>query len=283
MRKGRTIEQIGDSGSGKTSQFGELAKDHFRKTRKKSILHTADRGGYDSIQPLIDLEIVEVDELSPDDDPWIWINRATSGDFSAQRDDIALEGFDSGSSIADVLMDAAAYADFQIGQQRTQKFSVKAKSSSKDSLTVALNNEAHYGLVQQFMLKQIRQSTYLINRGTDVLWNFVLFRGEGQDGTPILGPKLAGKALTPFLPKEFRYTFRLVAIPQDNQLPIHRLFLTTHPELAGTGHSFGNARYPLGADPLPPFIEPADIVQALELIEKGSSQVTSNLKIELGI
>lgn len=277
-----TLELIGDSGSGKTTQAGELAKYVFKTRSKKAILHTSDRGGYDSIAPLVRKGIVEVDELGEADDPCLWINQAVSGKKS--KPDTGLEIFDSGTSMSDILLTYWAKSGFQVGQQRTQQFNINpAEKDVSKRMTVALNNEAHYGLVQQFMLDQIRTSTWLIKKGIDVLWTFSLFRGEGQDRTPILGPKLAGKALTPFLPKEFRYTFRVSSIPQEGTTPVHRLYLSEHPELAGLGHSFGNARYPLGAKPLPPFIEPASLPAALTLIQEGQAEADNLLDAELGL
>lgn len=276
--RGITLELIGDSGSGKTTQGGELAKHVYKTRKKRTILHTADRGGYDSIAPLERAGILIVDELGEHDDPWIWVNRAVNG--SQTTDDIGLEIFDSGSSYSDVLLTACAKSDWQIGQQKTQKFVV---SKGEQNLTVAINNPAHYGTVQQFMLEKIRNSTWLTHRGVDVMWNFVLHRGEGQDRVPILGPKLCGSALTPFLPKEFRLTFRIDAVPQEGTQPVHRLYLCEHPELAGMGHSFGNARFPLGVDPLPLYLEPASLPEALRLIEEGQTQADALLKQEFGL
>lgn len=278
---GKTIELIGDSGSGKTTQAGELAK-FVRKTRgKNTVIHTCDRGGYDSIAPLVRLGVVTVDELGQNDDPWIWINRAISG---SDDPSIGLEVFDSGTSMGDILLTACSQADFQIGQQRTQKFTVsRGEGKNQQSLTVAINNEAHYGVVQGFMLNAIRQSTWLINMGRDVLWTFALLRGESQDRTPILGPKLCGKALTPFLPKEFRYTFRLDVEPVEGQIPEHVLFTTVQPDLAGLGHSFGNIRCPLGVEPPAAVIRPASLVAAFEEIERAHADADRQLREELGI
>lgn len=278
MYRGITLELIGDSGSGKTTQAGEWAKYVYKTRQKRTVLNTADRGGYDSIAPLVRAGLVRVNELKQEDDPWIYVNNAVRKD--SYGEDIGLAIFDSGTSLSDILLTACSHSDFQIGQQRTQKFTV---SRGAQNLTVAINNEAHFGVVQGFMLDQIRQSTWLVERGIDVMWTFALHRSESQDRTPILGPKLAGKALTPFLPKEFRYTFRIESIPQEGAEPVHRLYLTEHPELAGLGHSFGNARYPLGVTPLPTYLEPASISGALELIEKGQQEADELIKAELGI
>jgi hypothetical protein len=276
--RGITAELIGDSGSGKTTQAGEYAKYVYKTRKKKTVLHTCDRGGYDSISALERKGILIPDIYTPDQDPWIWINRAVSG--FPNDPDIGADVFDSGTSMGDLLLAACRNSDFQVGQQKTQKFTVARGSAN---LTVNLNNEAHFGVVQGFMLENIRKSTWLIEQGRDVIWTFVLLRDEAQDRTPILGPKVAGKALTPFLPKEFRYTFRLDSQPQQDAPPIHRLYLSEHPELAGLGHSFGNARYPLGVTPLPPYIEPASLPEAMEMIARGQEEADQLLANELGL
>lgn len=274
--RGRTTCLIGDTGSGKTTQAGEYAK-FIKRTRKLNTkLFTSDLGGYDSIGALERAGIMDAVEYDPSEDPWVWVDEAVNG--SQIDDSIGLAIYDSGTSMSEALLNAAAKSDVQIGQQRTQRFTV---SKGAKHLNVSLNNEAHYGLVQGFMLDAIWKSTRLTKRGVDVLWTFSIHRGEDQDRTPILGPKLAGKALTAAIPKWFKYTFRIASVPQDGGEPRHILYLTEHPELAGLGHSFGNARYPLGVTPLPATIEPASLVDAFTLIEKGQEEADALLAKEL--
>ncbi len=278
MYIGKTICLYGDSGSGKTTQAGELAKYVYKTRGQRSVLNTADRGGYDSISALERAAVLAVNALGPDDDPWIFTDSAVQG--TGLGADVGLVIFDSGTSISEALLSACSHADFQIGQQRTQKFTV---SKGSKSLNVSINNEAHYGVVQGFMLDAIWKSTWLTRRGIDVLWTFSVHRGEEQDRTPILGPKLAGKALTAAIPKWFGYTFRVASLPVAGGEPTHRLYLQEASELAGLGHSFGNSRYPLGVAPLPPYIEPASIPEALRLISEGQSQADALLASELGL
>lgn len=276
IANGKTIALYGDTGSGKTTQAGEYAK-WTRKNRKlNTVLFTSDLGGYDSIGNLVRAGVVKPIELTPEDDPWIWIDDAVSGKHCDETTGLAI--FDSGTSQGEALLTACHKSTFQIGQQKTQRFSV---SKGEKSLNVSINNEAHYGVVQGFLLDAIWKSTWLTRRGIDVLWTFSVHRGEEQDRTPILGPKLAGKALTAAMPKWFKYTWRISSIAQDGVEPIHRLYLQEHQELAGLGHSFGNSRYPLGVTPLPPYIEPASISEALDLIEKGQLEADELLAQEL--
>ncbi len=278
---GRTIGLYGDSGSGKTTQAGEYAKHVFKTRGKRTILNCSDRGGYDSVMPLVRAGIIIPNELGPEDDAWMFINDASTGGDT----DLAEIGCiinDSGTSHSEALLTACSHADTQIGQQRTQKFTVSAgKGASSRTLQVSINNEAHYGVVQGFMLDAIWKSTWLTRQGIDVIWTFSVLRGEEQDRTPILGPKLAGKALTPAIPKWFKYFFKLNTFPVEGEQPRHVLYIAEQPELAGLGHSFGNARYPMGATPLPATVEPASLVEAIALIERGQEEADAALAAEL--
>jgi hypothetical protein len=276
---GRSIALYGDSGSGKTTQAGEMAKFVWKSRKKRTKLYTSDRGGHESIKPLVKLGIIDVDDLGPDDDPWIWIDSSVSG--KDLDPDVGLVINDSGTSHGEALLTACSHADFQIGQQKTQRFNV---NRGNKTLNVSINNEAHYGVVQNFLLDAIWKSTWLTRRGIDVLWTFSVHRGEEQDRTPILGPKLAGKALTAAIPKWFGYTFRIASLPQEGSGPRHVLYTAEHPELAGLGHSFGNARYPLDArTDLPAEIEPASLPGVFELIDNGQQEAEDKLREELGL
>lgn len=253
----------------------------MRKRRGlNTILNTSDLGGYDSIAPLVRAGVITANELDPDKhDPWIWVNDAVTGG-GIDPSKIGLVIFDSGTSIGEALLTACHKADFQVGQQKTQRFAV---SKGTSQLNVTINNEAHYGVVQNFMLEKIWKSMNLARKGVDVLWTFSVLRGEEQDRTPILGPKLAGKALTAAAPKWFKYTWRIASVPQEGSEPIHRLYLTEYPELAGLGHSFGNSRVPLGGDPLPPYLEPASIPGVFDLLAERQAQADLALAAELGL
>jgi hypothetical protein len=274
---GKTIALYSLTGGGKTTQVGEYAK-YVKRTRGLgTVLNSCDRGGYLSIAPLVRAGIITPNELGPDDDPFIWLDEGVRG-VRVDPEKTGCVVFDSGSSASEALLSRIAKADFQVGQQKTQKFVV---AKGEKNLSVAINNQAHYGIAQQYMLDAIWTSTWLTRKGIDVIWTFTVYRGEEQDSTPILGPKLAGKALTAEIPKWFEYTFRLDSIPVDGAEPRHVLYTSEHSELGGMGHSFGNSRYPLGVTPLPAVIEPASLVEAIELIEKGQQEADEKLKEEL--
>ncbi len=282
MRIGRLISLYSDTGVGKTTQIGEYAKWKRRNEGLNTLLNTADRGGYESINPLVRLGVVRVNEMSQDDNPWSWADSVASGE--GITDDIGVVAFDSGSSISEQLLSAAAKqaaGGENLGGRPAPKFRVKGQG--KD-LTVGSNVDTHFFIVQQYMLDVIWKSSWLINKGLDVIWTFSTHRGEGADSEPIIGPKLAGKALTAAIPKWFRYTFRMVVVPDPSgEAPKHVMYLQ-HTPGTGVAVSLSNARYPLDAeDPLPVSIEPASLPTAIELIERGQEQAERKLKEELGM
>lgn len=274
----RTIAVYGDTGSGKTTLTGELAKDQFKQNRTRAILHAADMGGFESLKPLIRLGVIEVDSPAEDEDPWLWINSAVS---TPPPDDVGLVLFDSATSMSEAILSFIAKSDMKIGAQNTQKFSV---SKGDRSLTVGANNMNHYGVVQTFMLDMIWKSTWLSKKGPDVVWTFSTDRGENTLDQPLVGPKLAGHALTAAIPKWFNYTFRVASIPVVDSAPRHVLYLQEQAEQGGAVMGFGNARYSLDAStPLPLSVEPASLVEALRLIEEGQVEAEDNLRAELGL
>ena len=275
MKRGRTIALFGDTGSGKTAQSGAVAKARFLADRQRTLYVSADRGGFDAIEPLEAVGVMQVVNLDEVDDPWVWINAATSGEML--QPDHGLIVIDSATSVSEFLLNQITKDPQQIGQQKTQRFKVGADKQ----LTVGANNESHYGLVQSFMLDQIWRSTWLASKGVDVLWTFGLDRSEKVDASLVIGPKLAGHALTSQIPKWFQFFFRMVSIPVSGAPARHLLYLQEQPDLNGTGTSFGNPRYPLDATTeLPAVLEPASLVTALTLIEQGQAEADEKLREE---
>lgn len=275
---GRTIALAGDTGSGKTTLLGEKAKADFRQTRKPSFLAAADDGGYESIKPLIKVGVVVVEDLPPGTDPFTWIGDINKRQGQKWAGAFANVFFDSATNLGAKQLDFVAKSNQQIGQQKTQKFTITQGN------VVGLNNEAHFGLVQGFLRDHMWRSTWFTREGVDVVWTFALDRGEKADDTPTLGPKLVGKALTSIIPSWFNYFFRTVSIPVKDAPARHLLYIQEQPEIGGLGMSFGNARYPLDAvTPLPAVIEPASLVEALRLIEAGQQEAEEALRIELAL
>lgn len=281
---GRTIAIYGDTGSGKTTQIGELAKKVFKETGKRTRYYAADRGGYESIKALESVGVLDTVLYPHNADPWAWSMEVV--DPEQDVSDIGLVAYDSGSSMAEMLLtDCKRMAGLgqDIGGRPAPKFKITKSDGTREVL--GSNVDSHYMVVQGHMTDVIWRSTWMTpNGGPDVLWSFGLHRGEREDDTSVLGPQLAGKALTGRIPRWFNYTFRLASIPEMNAPPRHVLYLQEQSELGGMGMAFGNSRYPLSAfTALPEFIEPASLSEALTLIENGQREAEEALRNELGL
>ena len=182
MRVGRTVAIYADTGGGKTTQIGELVKFIYKTEGLKGLLIAADLGGHETLRPHERVGILDVLSIGEKDDPFVWINEATSGKLI--KKDTGLIAFDSGTSISEALLNAIVKDPGQIGQQKTQKFRVGAERD----LVVGSNNESHYGLVQGFMLDQIWRSTWLIKQGIDVIWTFGLESTSSPRSSPTRSP-----------------------------------------------------------------------------------------------
>jgi len=277
----------GDTGDGKTTLIGELAEDRYKKTGKITRLCTADRGGYKSIQPYVDLGIIEVEAL--DGDPFFWMNKVVRGHVRHNgkwvkeiRDDIGLYTFESMTSMGDALMQALAKKageGVNIGGGGNVNFTV---SEGGETLKFGGNNMAHYQVVQTNIIEALWESQKLPGW---LLWTASAKRDEDPNANgKLLGPAVAGRALTGEVPRWFVYTFRVAAIPASTgKQEKHILYLGDFSDTsAGNAKGLGNCRMPLDAPTFSTVIEPASIVKALEVIDGGYDKAVETIKKRLG-
>jgi hypothetical protein len=275
----RTILLYGRSRSGKTCMVGELAE-HVKVTEDKlTRLYTSDRGGVDSIRPYIDLGIIQAVEMG-DTDPWIFLNKAVRGMVRDEKgkwipgknDNIGLWAFESYTSLADALMLSMAIKAGQginIGGGSNVAFTA---SGDGETVKISGSNMAHYGVCQSRLTEESWESQKL--PGSYILWTASVSKDEDTMATgKVLGPALAGKALTSEVPRWFNLTFRIDALPSQGGKPErHILYLGNHMDVgAGNAVGLGNTRTPLDAPPLPTVtIEPASLVKALQMIDSSA-------------
>ena len=160
-----TILLYGRTNSGKTTQLGVLAEHIFTTTGERTRLYTQDRGGYHSIQPYVELGIIDVVE-GFDTDPWIFLNQAVNGRVrnesgrwvAGEWDGFGIAAFESMRSFADAmhadLIEKAARG-IDIGGGGNVRFEVQGDG---EKFTIGGSNKAHYGVVQGRVLKEILRS-----------------------------------------------------------------------------------------------------------------------------
>jgi hypothetical protein len=278
------------TGAGKTAQIGELAEHTFVKTGKPTILWSADKGGTKTIQPYIDLGIIEV-VLMESTDPFIFLNKAASGhkrDANGKfiKVDISKYGcaaFESFRSFADSMMmsmEQKLAQGVNIGGSANISFQA---ASDGDTLKVSAGNMSIYGVAQNQIRNEVWNSHKL-----DVpylIWTSAVSKDEDINAAgKVLGPDVIGKAMTTVTPYWFDYTIRLDTIAAQNGKPErHLMYLGTHSDVnAGGAAGLGNIRLPLDATLKETIIEPASIVKALEALEGGNKAATDKIRARLG-
>jgi hypothetical protein len=268
-----------------------LAEHVYKTTGKTSRIYSADKGSTQTIDPHIKLGLI--DHVYIDNtDPFMFLNKAVKGmvrDPKTQKwvpsdlSKIGMIAFEGMRSFAEELLMwlADKSADgINIGGGSNVQFNVAADG---EMLKVGGSNQSHYKVVQDRMTKEIWASERL-----PVPWiawtSSVSKEDSGISSGKVLGPDVIGRALTEEVVRWFTYVFRIDTIPAKGSDPEkHVLYLgTSVDQAAGNATALGNIRMPLDAATLKSYVvEPADVVKAIELVEKGAEEATDKLRKRL--
>lgn len=293
--KKTTILLYGRSGSGKSTQIGQLAEHVFKTLGKKTRLYTADRGGFDSIQPYINLGIIDAIEMG-ETNPFIFLQMATKGyvrsadgkgwELNAARNaEIGCYAFESLRAFAESLLAWSALRASQgvnIGGSGNVNL---VETGDGQTVKIGGSNMAMYGIAQARMTEEVWSSQKL--DAPYIIWTSSVSKDEDTTSVgKVLGPDVIGKALTTEVPRWFNLTLRLDVIPaQQGKAERHILYLGSHVDVnAGNAAALGNTRLPLDSPPLAKSaIEPASLVEALKLLDGGAVAATAVIKKRLGL
>ncbi len=286
----RVILLYGRTRAGKTSQIGELAKYVRMKLGKKTLLYSIDKGGLGPINPYIKANVI--DAVTQDGtDPWIFMNKAAQGHVRkadgkgwepAKLEDYGLVAFESLTGFSDAfMMDLAAKSanGLNVGGSANVNFTV---SDGTESLKIGGSNMGHYNVVQTRILDEFLKSQKL--NVPFILWTASATRDEDPNASgKVIGPAVAGKALTSELPRHCDLCFRIDCTPAQGAKPEeHILYMGNSVDLAaGNATSLGNTRVPMGAPDLPAIIKPASVVEALKKIEEAENLAEAAILKEL--
>lgn len=277
-----TILLYARTGAGKTTQIGVLAEDVFKKTGKKTRIYNTDRGGFDTIQPYIDLNIIEVVPLATSD-IWIFMNKAIEGQVrdasgkwvldKERNAKIGCYAFESAHSMARELqrdMEARAATGVVLGGDANTSFTITG-----DGENVKIGSTKGY---QKYAIPQARVLDAMLRsqrlESEYLLWTAGVSKDEDDVNTSkVIGPDVIGRALTGSLPMDFNYTFRMETYPADGTKgERHVIHLGNSKDLnSGGASALGNIRRPLDAPALTTtIVEPANIVNAMNLVRDNA-------------
>lgn len=291
MARKRTILLYGRSRSGKTAQLAELAEYVKVNLGLRSLIYSIDKGGIGPLIPMIDLGVIELVEQL-DTDPWIFMNKAATGhvrDKSGKwvKADLATYGmcaFESMTGFSDAFMNSLAAKSalgVNIGGAANIGFTVEGDDHI---VKVGGNNMGHYNVVQNRILDEVWRSQRL--PVPYIVWTASASRDEDPNSSgKVIGPAIAGKALTSEMLRHFDLTFRLDCLAaQAGKKERHILYLGNSVDIAaGNAVGLGNTRVPIGAKELPASIEPTSVVQALKLIEEAEAVAKDAAQARLGL
>lgn len=289
----KTILLYGRTNSGKTAQIGAFSEYVYQVTGGKiSRLYTCDRGGTTTIQPHVDLGLVEVVEMG-NTDPWIFLNKAVRGfvrDASGKwvpgkNENVGMFAFEGLRSFAESLKEWMANKSSEgtnIGGGSNISFKT---TGDGETLSIGGNNPSHYGVAQDRMTSEIWKSQKL--DAPFILWTSSVSKDDDLvSAGKVLGPDVIGKALTAEVPRWFSYTFRIDVLPaQQGKAERHILYLGSHVDIsAGNATGVGNIRRPIDAAPLSKLtIEPANLAEAMRILDEGAVDAKEVLRKRLGM
>lgn len=311
----------GSTGAGKTPQIGVFAKWLFKETGGKlkkegdKIVpvgglrwrhYCTDEAGWRTIQPLINVGIIEAIDCLQFPHPWVWYDAISMGmvpDLATRKwvrrgdEGIGGRSIDGITGISDQLlidMAAAAARGVNIGGEGAFSFDVRDENNTAvmgpdgKPLKIGSNNRAHYMQAQSRVLRNVGIAnrllktpfpSYLIMTATDR-------RAQDEGQATVTGVQAAGKALAHELPRLFTYTFHLTTVASNTGPEEHRLYFVPHLDpQAGNAKGMANRRLPINDvkksvemfKKLPTFISPASIVDAYQLILKTEKEVEQEL------
>jgi hypothetical protein len=287
----------GRSRAGKTQLIAELAEHIKVTTGLKSLVYSIDKGGIGPMVPLIELGVIDLVEQG-DTNPWIFMNKVSTGHVRNEKGEwikadltqYGMVGNESMTGFSDAFMNdlaAQAAAGVNIGGSGNVSFTVNG-ASGEGSLKIGANNMSHYNVVQNRILDEVWRSQRL--QVPYLVWTASASRDEDPNSTgKVIGPAIAGKALTAEMLRHFDLTFRIDCAPAGQGKPEkHTLFLGNSVDIAaGNAVGLGNTRVPLVLGPdgkakeLPPSIEPASLVKALNLIEAAEKEAKEIIRKRL--
>lgn len=288
MNRKRTVLMYGRSRAGKTQLLAELAEHIKITTGLNTLVYSIDKGGIGPMVPLIDLGVVKLVEQE-ETSPWIFMNKASTGHIRDSKGKWVKEdltqygvvGFESMTGFSDAFMNdlaSQAAAGVNIGGAGGVALTV---TSDGESLKIGGNNMSHYNVVQNRILDEVWRSQKL--NVPYIVWTASASRDEDPNSSgKVIGPAIAGKALTAEMLRHFDLTFRLDCAPAQQGKPEkHTIYLGNSVDIAaGNAVGLGNTRVPLaeGLPPLPGSIEPASLVKALALIQETEVKAKEIIK-----
>lgn len=286
----------------KTSQIGRAAQYFYEKFGKPTLLWSADNGGWEPIQSLVDAGIVDargirefpyapeaIERLSQG---WIWdekigkLKPAPIGFW----DKYAMVAFEGLSSIGEWCMNYFQSSGTKLGM--TQSFSgIKIGETTFNGV-----GQDHYGFIQDLLLRCVVNSAHIpVER---VIWTSLEMRGiDVATKAPVFGPALvgnkkvdkAGQYFGNCIHLDLIETMEMDAKTKEQKLvtkPV--MFLKPHLDPATKVPFYAGTRAPFDMyDQVPEFLDPPNAYKLYEMLdglrEKSLARIKPLTKVDVKV
>lgn len=279
LEPGESLLLYGPTNAGKTTQLRKLIEAMATPERKARV-YVTDRGGTLTIlKPLVQKGICELEFYDPTKDFFMFLSNATAGRVwrdgkwvDGQPENYCLIAGESLSGCGDFTLRGLgiqAGDGFNIGGEPAPSLKIQAEGGE---IKIPGASRTHYLVAQKWLLDQVWQSQML---PCPTVWtsheDIVGLDKKQADGERtiehaatlgirgIIGPVVAGSALTARLAQYFVFTFRLTVVPADTSNK-HVMFTGLHKD--GSLMGLANARCDV-----PVRQEPTDVVAMLKTIQ----------------
>lgn len=280
LEPGENLLMYGGTNAGKTTQLRKIIEAMATKEKPFRVHVTREPSALTILTPLVKKGICEIEYYHPLHDPFVWISKSVAGEVwregkwvNGQPENLAGAAFDSLSGQGDLVLNALgeqAAKGFNVGGEPAPGLKIQAGGTE---MMVPSGSRSHYLVAQRWLLGQVWAAQLLPcpqiwtahedvvgldKKAPDGERSVEFAAGLGIRG--IIGPMVAGSALTGNLPKYFVYTFRLTTQVAEGSNK-HVMFTGNHKD--GTLEGKANARCDI-----PVKIEPTDVVKTLLDIRK---------------
>lgn len=262
------------TGLRKTTNIGRCAERWWRKFGLKTRLVSADGGGWETIQALVDAGIVEAWPIT------LWPNRIETIDLACQgywpknlTDPSA--GLDPPAALKDARVGLMAYEGLtSFGSHVMSALKKPGVSLSQDpsyilkdgATSYAGGSMAAFGFVQDRIYDFVMK-THMIPYVQKVIWTALEAKGE-EEGTriPVFGPAIEGKKATGKAGQWFGNLIHLEAVAErvEEDKVTKQLSITTHVYAYLRSHADPNSKIVFPAKVRAPFQFAGEVPERVE-------------------
>jgi hypothetical protein len=277
----------GLTASGKTTQLAEVIKVMARESGKPALAYITDWGSCGPLHALAQAGLLKIEEFRYGTDPFVWIDSAVQGLrlvngkwVKPDHQQFCLGAMESLTGQGDLVLNALGHqAAAGFGGDATKAPALSIKTDV-GPIRVPSNSPTHYGMAQKHLLEKVWQSQLLpfpviwtahedvaVPEKRDDMGNIRAEVAVAPGVRGMIGPLVAGHALTMHLGKYFVFTFRIKVEPGPTG-PVHTLLTERHKD--GLYEGLAANRAPFGTKiVVPGKVVPANVVQVLQKIQEA--------------